>query len=203
MGNWLLQTRVKTEQIANHLLQLHSDGEVNKAFALSQRVKQHFGHVNKYSLIINLVTPGHSEDKGRTEKHLFWEIIDMDNQLKEEVNRRISNIPSFPGLKFCGRSLNSKTKFTELVLKGSKLSADEIRSVRSFIIFCLVGLVSEKRLKCWYFHIAYASGYHTIEWTTQKRIRWNSLRYKFLQSFQQEFKTKSKFEFPKFHDPGT
>jgi hypothetical protein len=126
----------------------------------------------------------------------------MTTNLRIELNKRINLMPKFPGLKLCGRNLFSKTNFTDLVLKGSKLSADENRSVRSYIIFCLLGLISEKRLKCWYYHIIYALGYHTIEWTLQKRAQWSLIRNEFLTRFASEFKHYSSFEFPKYHDPG-
>ena len=154
--------------------------------------------------------PGHSENLGRTSRHLLEDIKLSETIIRTAIDKRLEALPKFPGLQLNFRNDRS---LTALVSSGKKLTAGEMQSIRVVILFLLIGLVSVKRIECWKYHVMYAAGYYKKTWSkglftpnlfhlAEDRTRWSEIRQLFQQSFWKLFHHLIHFEvFPKGHDP--
>jgi len=100
--------------------------------------------------------PGHSEDHGRTIKHIFWEVSEMGMLEQKIVNERMEALSNFPGLLHFHNG--SKQSFVTIALKENHFTATEVASARSIIVFALLDLVSLSHQLCWLDHVEYAAG---------------------------------------------
>jgi hypothetical protein len=114
-------------------------------------------------------SPGHAEDKGLSIKyvylccyyytfniirHIYYEILDMDQISRTALNQRIDDLPHFPGkilsiqcfnyilgLLYFGSTNVTTSSFTDIALKKNKFTAEEVRSIRSYALFLFKGIL--------------------------------------------------------------
>jgi hypothetical protein len=102
------------------------------------------------------VCPGHSEDRGRTAKHIFWEMTDLPADFYPEIDALAAKISEFPGLQtFLSSDDNSSRSFSTISLLENKWTATEYKSARTIMLFLLVDKISKAKLRCWVLHLQY------------------------------------------------
>lgn len=143
--------------------------------------------------------PGHSEDRGRTERHILWEISDMTEDTKKIFENRVRDITVFRGIAFNpnsnGRSL------TKLIELSNAFTATEMKALRSVMVYAVNGLVSDRRQDLWLDHVEKAAGYDKESWTTEEAFKWASLGIHLQRKTEVLFTGRSVFKNPKHHDP--
>lgn len=173
-----------------------------KAYEESQKLQQHIGVsplMKLESFDLYQQTPacsGHSENQGRTKRHLLENFNELSGPVLNRINARLKNIAKFPGLSL--HSSSSSTTFTQLILTKKSLTAEEYQSARAVILFLLVGLQTDDEQYLWRLHVEYAAGYYKKEWSPYNREYWQFLRAKFQSKFDELYPG---IKYPKGHDP--
>ena len=101
--------------------------------------------------------PGHSENQGRTLKHLWLTFKLFDKDVLKEIERRLQLIPKFPGLSL---NFGKRTPLITLLLKEVKLTSDEAQYIRTIVLFLLIDLMPKEHQVCWREHVDYATGFY-------------------------------------------
>eukprot|EP00027_Filamoeba_sp_ATCC50430_P018158 CAMPEP_0168569030 /NCGR_PEP_ID=MMETSP0413-20121227/15908_1 /TAXON_ID=136452 /ORGANISM="Filamoeba nolandi, Strain NC-AS-23-1" /LENGTH=846 /DNA_ID=CAMNT_0008601435 /DNA_START=1125 /DNA_END=3665 /DNA_ORIENTATION=- len=205
-GEWIMRTTKEAEENWRRIKILHHKKNCKgEAQDLSQKLGQHYGMspLSKLKLFDvyeqTPACPGHSENQGRTLKHLWLTVKMLDSGLLQEFQRRLQLIPKFPGLML---NFGKRTPLTTLLTKEVKLTSDEAQTIRSIALFLFVDLIPQPHQVCWREHVDYATAYYKKAWTDEERAFWTKLRYSFLTKFESLFQTEIDWEdFPKGHDP--
>jgi len=144
--------------------------------------------------------PGHSENQGRTLRHLYELFQDFDDAILDIIDDRFSKIPRFPGLVLPNNP--DRISLSSLIQSGVRLLSSELQSIRAIILFVLIDLLNENHLRCLKLHVMHAAGYYKKTWTKDERFYWTAIRTEFLNTFEALFYDKISFaKFPKGHDP--
>ena len=107
--------------------------------------------------------PGHSENQGRTLRHLYELFRHFGSDLLQLIDERFSCIPIFPGLILPNNP--ERISLSTLLKEGVRLLSSELQSIRAVILFVLVDLLEEEHLRCLKLHVMYAAGYYKKIWT--------------------------------------
>ena len=153
------------------------------AYEKSQQLQQHIGLVSLSLITLTVesplmklavfdlyqqtpASPGHSENQGRTKRHLLEHFKKLSTPALALLNDRLKTIARFPGLVL--HSSSNSTSFTQLILKETCLTAEEYQSIRAVILFLLVGLNNDEKQYLWRLHVEYSAGYYKKEWSPCK-----------------------------------